>query len=739
MTHPLDLYELLPAVHRREDAGLGYPLEAVLDIISTQVGHLQRDIAGLWDDFFIETASEWAVPYLADLVGSRPLHKVRGSWRADVAKTINYRRRKGTLAMLEDLAADVTLWRARVVPFFEMLEWAQHLDHLRRRPAASLGHVDRVGTVNLAYLDGLDRLGGPFDDIVRSVDVRPFGAGRGRHNIRKIGFFLWRLQSNPLVGVTARTATGHPNGYHFSPLGNTAPLFTDDRRRAGARSAEIDLPGPIRPLALLDDLRSAVRAATAAAQEAQASGASAADQAAAALAAGAQSRYYGPEDERSLVVAVGSPIGVFADQAFPASRVTVCNLATWRPPPTGADAAIDPVLGRLTLAPGVAPDSDEVVRVGFCYGFGGGAGADLGGGPYDRVAATATRPRPGTVDTAFRRVVARADPGTGPLSTSVAAAIGLWLAEVPPSPQAVIEVIDSSTYREGNLTIDIPAEATLEIRSADRQRPVLDVGGVTVRGGGGSNLVVDGLAILGGPLRVGEGIASVTLRHATLVPGRSFDAEGVVAMPGASSILATTAATGCLLSLQNAITGPIRVPAEGWMVIASDSIIDSPAGETAIGGPGTTYGPSCDLRRVTVLGDVRVRSIPYATDVLFLDRVDVERTQAGCIRFSYVADNATTPRRYRCQPDLALADAAPGTRPSIRSRIRPRFTSRSYGQPAYCQLAADAATELKTGAEGETEMGAFNRVLEPQRIANLRIRLDEYLPAGLEPGLIFAT
>jgi hypothetical protein len=134
-----------------------------------------------------------------------------------------------------------------------------------------------------------------------------------------------------------------------------------------------------------------------------------------------------------------------------------------------------------------------------------------------------------------------------------------------------------------------------------------------------------------------------------------------------------------------------------------------------------------------------VRSIPYASDVLFLDQVEVERTQAGCIRFSYVRDAATTPRRYRCQPDLALADAAPGTRATIRSRLRPRFTSRHYGQPGYGQLAADTATELRTGGTAEAEMGAFNRVQEAQRVANLRIRLEEYLPAGLEPGLIFAT
>jgi hypothetical protein len=710
MSYPIDLYELMPAIHRREDAGLGYPLEALLDIISTEAGSIQRDIAGLWDDFFIETAQEWAIPYLADLVGSTPLHQVRGSRRADVASTISYRRRKGTLSMLEALAADVTGWGARVVPFFEELEWAQHLDHLRRRPAGGTpARADRVGTVHIGNVDALDRLGGPFDDIVRSVDVRPFEVGRGRHNIRSIGFFLWRLQSNPLAGVAPRPAGGHPHGYHLSPLGNAAPIFTNDRRRSDVRPGEADLPGPIRRLALLGDLEDA------------------------------SPRYYGPGTERSLVVAVGNPTGDMAGQALPASRVTVCNLASWRLPPAGKDAAIDPLLGRLTLAPSAEPGAGEVVRVSYCYGFNGGPGADLGGGSYDREPATAGRAQPGTVDGAFRRVVARVDPGTGPWSSSVGGAIADWLLLTPPPDRAVIQILDSGTYHEGDLDIVLPRDAALEIRSVDRQRPVLDVTRLTVRGAGGATLLLDGIVVMGHALRIGNGIAGVTIRHATLVPGRSFGTEGLVAHPSAASILATTDAAGCPVNLANAILGPIRLPAEGWSLVASDSIIDSPAGETAIGGPGADAGPACDLRRVTVLGDVRVRSIPYASDVLFLDQVEVERTQAGCVRFSYVGDGATTPRRYRCQPDLALADAAPAMRATIRSRLRPRFTSRQYGQPGYGQLTADTAMELRTGGTAEAEMGAFNRVQEPQRVANLRIRLEEYLPAGLEPGLIFAT
>ena len=36
-------------------------------------------------------------------------------------------------------------------------------------------------------------------------------------------------------------------------------------------------------------------------------------------------------------------------------------------------------------------------------------------------------------------------------------------------------------------------------------------------------------------------------------------------------------------------------------------------------------------------------------------------------------------------------------------------------------------------------MGAFSHVKQPQRESNLRIRLGEYLPFGLEPGLIYVT
>jgi hypothetical protein len=36
-------------------------------------------------------------------------------------------------------------------------------------------------------------------------------------------------------------------------------------------------------------------------------------------------------------------------------------------------------------------------------------------------------------------------------------------------------------------------------------------------------------------------------------------------------------------------------------------------------------------------------------------------------------------------------------------------------------------------------MGAFSDLRQPQRETNLRVRLDEYLPFGLRPALIYVT
>src|SRR5205807_4232388 len=94
------------------------PLKALLSVIAEQAAVLEENLDQLYDDLFIETCAEWVVPYIGDLVGVRGINAFPGARfteRAFVANTMSYRRRKGTAAVLEQLARDVTDWPASVV------------------------------------------------------------------------------------------------------------------------------------------------------------------------------------------------------------------------------------------------------------------------------------------------------------------------------------------------------------------------------------------------------------------------------------------------------------------------------------------------------------------------------------------------------------------------------------------------------------------------------------------------
>ncbi len=233
------LYKLLPAVYRIRDleqpgdgllldslAGAGdsnatqLPLRSLQAVIAEQIAVLEENLAQLYDDQFIETCAEWAIPYIGDLVSYRTPHNTSSqSLRAEVANTISYRKRKGTATLLEQLVRDVTGWDTHVVEFFQLLAAAQHMN--LPRPDSSL--------VDLCRSDGepLARINTPFDGLAHTVDVRSIATGHGRYNLPNIGFFIWRLGDYSLTNVPAARASGNKGRcYFFSPLGNNMQLFT---------------------------------------------------------------------------------------------------------------------------------------------------------------------------------------------------------------------------------------------------------------------------------------------------------------------------------------------------------------------------------------------------------------------------------------------------------------------------------------------------------------------------------
>jgi hypothetical protein len=132
-----------------KQSAMAGPLASLLAVFAEQIALLQEAVDQLYDDAFIETCADWLVPYIGDLIGYRGLHGVTpavASPRAEVAHTIAYRRRKGTVSVLEQLARDVTGWDAKAVEFFQ----PSHRDAVHESPASVLLRPARPARVGAA-------------------------------------------------------------------------------------------------------------------------------------------------------------------------------------------------------------------------------------------------------------------------------------------------------------------------------------------------------------------------------------------------------------------------------------------------------------------------------------------------------------------------------------------------------------------------------------------------------------
>jgi len=187
-------WELIPAVYRHEDGVAERPgvLRALVEIIAAQAAVLRRSQDRLWDDAFIDLCDEWAVPYLGDLVGTRLVSALNGRGRRiDVAKTVYYRRRKGTIRVLEQLISDIAGWEGKVTESFRRLARAHH--GLDASPRAKLlgrySHTAPGGFADLRDVRAAIASDGPFDEYAHTPDVRRVRGSDGLWNIPKILFF----------------------------------------------------------------------------------------------------------------------------------------------------------------------------------------------------------------------------------------------------------------------------------------------------------------------------------------------------------------------------------------------------------------------------------------------------------------------------------------------------------------------------------------------------------------------
>src|SRR5512142_115229 len=97
------LYERLPEIYRIKDGEQLQPgqLRAYLAPIEDAFSAVHENVESLYHDLFIEFCDDWVVPYIGDLLGTSHLSGDPWTLRADVARTVRLRRRKGTLGAVE--------------------------------------------------------------------------------------------------------------------------------------------------------------------------------------------------------------------------------------------------------------------------------------------------------------------------------------------------------------------------------------------------------------------------------------------------------------------------------------------------------------------------------------------------------------------------------------------------------------------------------------------------------------
>ena len=707
------LFALLPAVYRTRDAANGGPLQALFAVMAAQSAIVEDNIKQLYDDQFIETCAPWVIPYLGDLIGYNSIYQVAAASdsRAEVGNTIGYRRRKGTLIALEQLATDVSGRACVAVEAFKRLIVTESMRDVRPRHART-ADLRRVA---------LDRLGTAFDATNRTIDVRRIAPrlrpaadpdptpldialhGPGRSNIPDVAIWLWRWRSERVVAAPAYSLGG--GRFKFSPLGQDIPLFNNPPPRTpfDRLTACADLPQPIRR----DEFARNIGA------------------------------YYGPS---LLLVADGQPVA--------AGQICCANLAdrpggAWCKVASGC-IAIDPELGRIQYAADIAVP--RALLVTYCYGF----PAEIGGGPYDRT------PSLSQLDPAQTHLFAVGSSDFPTLESAVAA----WNA-LPAGSAGIITLPGYQRYHvdlTGAHAIRIPPESKLAIAAVESNAGgsgelvfnnacVTLVGNVEVKGiasdpmSGGEpppagQLLISSLWIAGQMVVSGKSV-TVQIFDSTLVPGVGLLGDGEPVHPGEPSLVVT--ATEADLTLNRAITGPIAADAGGTTRVCA-SIVDatSPYDVAYAGSDLASAGADLHVEDSTIVGKVRARTIPLASNTIFharLSRRDpwaaavwASRRQTGCVRFCSLPFASITPRRYRCLPTDAASEA----------QLEPTFVTLRYGQPSYALLSGDVPMAVWRGADSGSQIGVYGQIQETEAVRNVQLRAPEYLPAALECG-IFLT
>ena len=776
------VWEWIPAIYKDEDGLPPNPdvLRSIVLILARQSAIARRSIDRLWEDQFIELCDDWAIPYIGDLVGTRLVHELnRRGRRVDVARTIFYRRRKGTPHVLEILIRDITGWDGVLVESFRRLARTRH--GLDPEPDGLEGFVTQTppgGWARLTTTRVADLIDGPFDETAHTADFRQLRGKLGRYNIPKLNFHLFRLL--PFEVNFATAANFGERRFVFDASGRDIPLFrpalrTDPSECGTRREWELPAPIPCRLLGsanytitadLIDELVNVGLSQPAADELSKYTGIlfrgearlrrtiESLGQSAAILAlidellAGAitddspKAHLIPTEiqpDPSAVAVAVGPLIG---SPTIEHQQIASGNLGDWGASlgmlPADKVLVIDPELGRFWFP---APPAENVWVPLYHYGFSG----NIGAGTYDRR---------DSIETANVTLIPNGgdgQPGPVPMVVPTGPLSGVFQFDSNKTylPDADVTGIENVTFQAANfLRPYINRVVTGGTEWVFQSEPKAAVPpGQPEPPTNFRSLILEGLWIgieeqASGPISgdcspipaslVLEGVFDrVVISHCTLDPGGEkarIAPNQCEAIPFVQLVVRGDIEE---LIIESSIVGPIvedKVtgdPGAIQKLIINDSIVQSIDADTlpAI----TTELGTVEMQRVTVFGDVNLNRL-IASEALIQGVVKVTDNQHGCFRFS--ATNDDPDKRLPPQFESHLF------KPAVPNHF---FVSRRFGDPGYAQLSETAPQEVVRGAENRSEIGAFSSLLNPIKLDDLRAKVNEFMPFGLIAQFINET
>lgn len=729
------IWEMIPSIYRHEDGIAEAPgvLRALVELIAAQAAVLRRSHDRLWEDQYIAYCSDWAVPYIADLLGTRLVSALnkRGR-RVDVAKTVYYRRRKGTLRILEELIGDITGWEGTVKENFLRLARTRH--GLDPHPAPLAGPFSQTmpgGWPDLRNQRASQLTRGPFCEFHHTPDMRRHNGVNGRYAIPKLAFFLYRLNVYPVEDVTPFSRS--KGGFTFDPSGRDVPLFFNRNRPPGYNwdqwhsAREWELPAPIgcRLFAFL-------------------------------LAHPGMTGF--PAD---------IPAVKEGDQTVAMEQITAANLIGWNAALSPKHLAVSPELGRFMFT-GTTPAD---VKVTYHYGSPGPTGA----GTYERSCLQNSPPTPikggGSLDAVtdncvnqigdsatysqipdrtvtdmtlqaanlqrpYIRLAKEWRLGTGSNLNSRLILDGLWIGAAPPDKgEKEYNIILTGNYEKvfiRHCTLDPGEETAVDANGKKIHAVSLVINGYV------EQLVID--ASITGPIQIGKNglLERLIIRDSILqAQGETPAIDFVTALSSSRSAFKLTPANLGYLEKAGvpAITLTNLESIKNRVFTVKSKFVEKV--KNLIGAaPMKTYKSALlkysslalntlglELNRVTVLGQLKAHRL-WASDSLITGRVEVTDTQDGCFRFSAAPVDSRLPRAYESYMFTGHAHY---------------FTSRSFAEPGYGQLSETVPVEIERGAENGAEMGAFNKLLNPVKLDSLKAKAEEYMPFGRVPIFIKKT